>query len=99
MALQTTIRAYEANIDLTYHRVWGLQYVVNDQNAITVASYYDRDTREQERVNPTVFCQLETFFTDYDPSMTVVQAYEFLKTIEKFKDAIDVLDDGDGDLG
>lgn len=99
MALQTEIRAKEFNIPLIYHRVLALEFLVNEQNGITIASYYDKATREQERINPTVFKQVTTYFADYDPTMSIPQAYEWLKNnTTEFKDAADIWDDGDAEV-
>ena len=32
----------------------------------------------------------KTYETDYDPDMTIEEAYEFLKTLQEFKDAENV---------
>lgn len=37
-----------------------------------------------------VFIQTEYLNVDYDENMTIEDAYEYLKTLDKYKDAIDV---------
>lgn len=99
MALHTIFKSDQFNIDLTYHRIFGIHYVTNVQNCITVLSYRSKNAREEERDNPMVFKQNETFFADYDPSMTIEQAYKWLKNnVDKFKNAEDILDDDDKEV-
>lgn len=90
MALNKKVKAVEIDeLELSYHRIYNMMHVVNVQTCINVVSYRNEAAREEEKENPTVFRQCDTFFTDYTPDMTIEQAYEFLKTKDKFKDAED----------
>lgn len=75
-----------------YHRILFLQTTVNQQNSIAVLSYTNSDIREGEKKNSLShpYMQSKTYETNYDPDMTIEDAYEFLKTLPEFKDAIDV---------
>ncbi len=75
-----------------YHRILFLQTTVNQQNSIAVLSYVSSDVREGEKKNSSnrPYMRSKTYETDYDPDMTIEEAYEFLKTRPEFKDAEDV---------
>lgn len=75
-----------------YHRILFLQTTVNQQNSIAVVSYVSSDIREDEKKNSLSrpYMRSKTYETDYDPDMTIEEAYKFLKTLPDFKDAEDV---------
>ena len=75
-----------------YHRILFLQTTVNQQNSIAVLSYVSSDVREGVKKNSSnrPYMRSKTYETDYDPDMTIEEAYEFLKTRPEFKDAEDV---------
>ena len=65
-----------------YHRILFLQTTVNQQNSIAVLSKKNNSNRP--------YMRSKTYETDYDPDMTIEEAYEFLKTLQEFKDAENV---------
>lgn len=75
-----------------YHRILFLQTTVNQQNSIAVLSYVSSKVRDGEKKNNPnrPYMWSKTYETDYDPDMTIEEAYEFLKTLPEFKDAEDV---------
>lgn len=75
-----------------YHRILFLQTTVNLQNSIAVLSYVSSEVRDGEKKNNSnrPYMRSKTYETDYDPDMTIEEAYEFLKTLPDFKDAGDV---------
>lgn len=90
MALYKEI-TQDNGIILTYHRILFLHSTINMQNSIAALSYIDENAREQEKeglITPYIFS--ETFETAYNSEMTIETAYDFLKTIPKFKDAINI---------
>lgn len=75
-----------------YHRILFLQTTVNQQNSIAVLSYVSSEVRDGEKKNNSnrPYIQSKTYETDYNPDMTIEEAYEFLKTLPEFKDAENV---------
>ena len=75
-----------------YHRILFLQATVNQQNSIAVLSYVSSEVRDGEKKNNSnrSYMRSKTYETDYDPDMTIEEAYEFLKTLPEFKDAENV---------
>ena len=75
-----------------YHRILFLQTTENQQNSIAVLSYVSSEVRDGEKKNNSnrPYMKSKTYETDYDPDMTIEEAYEFLKTLPEFKDAEDV---------
>lgn len=91
MALQKDI-AQEDGVTTNYHRVLQLIQTVNRQNSITVLSYVNSSARDNEKssVMSQPYCRNITYEVPYDESMTIVSAYNYLKTLPQFEGAEDV---------
>jgi hypothetical protein len=90
MALYKEVRQ-EDGVRTSYHRILFLQSTVNQQNSIAVLSYTDEEARMFEQDNEyQPYRQAVTYEVDYDPNMTIEDAYEYLKTLEIFIGAEDV---------
>lgn len=91
MALYKEIRQ-DDGVVTKYHRILFLQTTVNRQNSIAVISYVDGIARsdEQNNVIAQPYKQSITYETDYDETMNIVKAYEYLKTLPQFEGAEDV---------
>lgn len=81
---------------VNYHRVVSVNVITNVQNIIEVAGYTSESKREEE-INAiangdkmNVYISTTFFNTDYDQTMTVEGAYDYLKTLPEFSDAEDV---------
>lgn len=91
MALKKEIRQ-DDGVVTNYHRILFLQSTVNRQNSIAVLSYVDEDAREGEK-NATIaqpYNVSDTYETDYNESMTIKTAYDYLKTLPQFEGAEDI---------
>ena len=75
-----------------YHRILYLQTTVNRQNSIVVLSYTDTDIRTSEKENELMepYRKAVTYETDYDETMNIETAYNYLKTLPQFEWAEDV---------
>lgn len=73
-----------------YHRILFLQTTVNSHISIAVLSYLNADSRQTEKESKQPYKAAVTYETAYDENMTIESAYEYLKTLEEFKDAEDV---------
>lgn len=88
-------------IVLTYHRVVSVNSITNMNSTIEVGSYLNKDEREKEREwyasSPkerlNVYISTTYYPTAYDKNLNVDSAYEYLKTLEDFADAEDVLEE------
>lgn len=91
MALYKSIRQNDG-VTTSYHRILYVMKTVNRQNSIAVTSYVDQDARvdEQSSVLAQPYCKALTYETEYDDTMTVEKAYDFLKTLPEFEGAEDV---------
>ncbi len=98
MALKKQIEL-ENGIITDYHRIVSLNSIVNSQNIIEVASYIDENKRNDEKEYyelddenkaMNVFIDTKYYNTDYDEEMNIKTAYNYLKTLDEFKDAEDV---------
>lgn len=90
MALYKEIRQNDG-VRTTYHRIMFLQQTVNKQNSIAVLSYTDEEARKFEQDSEyRPYRQSVTYEVDYDPTMTIEKAYEYLKTLDEFSDAKDI---------
>lgn len=97
MALSKRI-ALPNGVVTNYHRVVSVNAVTNIQNIIEVASYTSKAKRAAEHAaidageKADVFISTSILSAPYDQSMTVVSAYEWLKTLPEYEGATDVLD-------
>ena len=100
MAIKKEIEL-ENGIIVNYHRIVSINKITNDCNIIEVASYtsekqrnkekeYYKSIEEDKRMN--VFIETEYIRKDYSESEKIEECYEYLKTLDKFKDAKDVLE-------
>ena len=90
MALYKEIRQNDG-VRTTYHRIMFLQQTVNKQNSIAVLSYTDEEARKFEQDGEyRPYRKSVTYEVDYDDTMTVANAYEYLKTLDVFAGAEDV---------
>lgn len=90
MALYKEIRQADG-VRTTYHRIMFLQQTVNRQNSIAVLSYTDEEARRFEQDGEyRPYRQSVTYEVDYDPTMTIEKAYEYLKTLNVFVGATDI---------
>jgi hypothetical protein len=90
MALYKEIRQNDG-VRTTYHRIMFLQQTVNKQNSIAVLSYTDEEARKFEQDDEyRPYRKSVTYEVDYDPTMTVDKAYEYLKTLDVFTGAEDI---------
>ena len=85
MALGKEIKQ-DDGVTTTYHRILFIQITTNRQNSIAVFSYIDEESRQS--VHP--YCRAVTYETDYDETMTIEDAYNYLKTLPEFEGATDV---------
>ena len=90
MALYKEIRQNDG-VRTTYHRIMFLQQTVNKQNSIAVLSYTDEEARKFEQDGEyRPYRKSVTYEVDYDPTMTIDKAYEYLKTLDTFSGAADI---------
>lgn len=90
MALYKEIRQNDG-VRTTYHRIMFLQQTVNKQNSIAVLSYTDEEARKFEQDSEyRPYRKSVTYEVDYDPTMTIDKAYEYLKTLDEFVGATDI---------
>lgn len=90
MALYKEI-VQDDGVATNYHRILYLMETVNKQNSIAVLSYVDSTARENEKEEASrTYQRAVTYETDYDETMTIEKAYEWLKTIPEFSGALDI---------
>ena len=100
MALKKDI-TLDNGIVLNYHRIVAVYNVTNRSTMIEIASYLNQEQRNKEKVwyetdsndNMNVYIKSTMYNIDYDKNMNVDSAYEYLKTLDEFKDAEDVLEE------
>ncbi len=80
---------------VNYHRIVSINNITNVSTIIEVASYTSEEKREEEKVaiqnaqSIDVFIDTEYINKDYTENMTIEQAYDYLKTLDKFKSSED----------
>ena len=96
MALKKDI-TLENGIVLNYHRVVSVNSITNNSSIIEVASYINEKQREKEKEwyetnsqeDMNVFIDTKIYSKEYDKELNVDSAYDYLKTLDEFKDAED----------
>lgn len=85
----------EQGITTEYHRIVSVNSIVNICTIIEVCSYINKDKRAEEKEKiankqpMNIYNESDYINIAYDETMNVSKSYEYLKTIEKFKDGID----------
>lgn len=94
MAIKKEIEL-DNGIVINYHRIVSINKITNLQNIIEIASYTNISKREEEKEaiedgQPmNVFINTNYISTEYDKNLTIEDAYNYLKTSDKFKGAED----------
>lgn len=100
MAIKKEIEL-ENGIIVNYHRIVSINKITNNCNIIEVGSYTSEKQREKEKEyyncndeNKSMNVFIETSYVqkEYSEDETIEECYEYLKKIDKFKDAEDVLE-------
>lgn len=91
MALSKSIRQPDG-VMTNYHRIWYMMKTTNRQNSIAVLSYTDENSRDEEKTvgDFQPYKQSVTYEIPYDESMTIEDAYAYLKTLPEFEGAEDI---------
>ena len=100
MAIQKDM-ILDNGIALNYHRVVSVNNVTNQISIIEVAFYINEEQRNKEKQwyetksqsDMNVFIHTKYYSKEYDESLNVVNAYEYLKTLDEFKDAEDIFEE------
>lgn len=93
MALKKEI-ILDNGVTTNYHRIVSLNNIINICNIIEIASYTSEDKRNEEKLAiqnskaMDVFINTEYINKEYTENFTIKQAYEYLKSLDKFKNAI-----------
>ena len=86
-------------IVVNYHRIVSLNKITNHANIIEVASYTSQSKRQeeidslkqsietQEYVPINIFINTEYISKEYNETETIADAYDYLKTLEKYNGA------------
>ncbi len=82
---------------LKYHRIVDIKNILNDCTLIKIYSYYDEKTRKEEQkqkkyspYKETIYKEISVEKIPYNDSLTAENAYDYLKTLDKYKGAEDV---------
>ena len=97
MALKKQIEL-ENGIIVNYHRIVSINKITNSSIIIEVASYTSEEKRQEEieyynlteeNKSMNVFIDTTYLNKEYNETDTIKDLYDYLKTTEKFKDALD----------
>lgn len=80
---------------LNYHRIIGMNNIINDKTYITVGSYINKKQREKEQksdlpIDKQVFINYTIFDIKYNDEITPKEAYDYLKTTDMFENSEDI---------
>lgn len=78
-------------VKVNYHRVVSINKITNVQNIIEIASYTSKEKRQEEIEKSgqemNVFIHTSYISTEYNANINIENIYDYLKTLEQFKDA------------
>lgn len=83
-------------VRVNYHRIVSLNNITNVSTIIEVASYTSKDKREEEKkaienAEPmNIYIDTDYINKEYEEDFKIEQAYDYLKTLDKFKDSEDI---------
>lgn len=91
------LKAIELNngITVSYHRIVSINKITNHSTRLEIASYINKDKREQEREqwenreDITVYVHTEYISVEYDETSAIQDWYAYLKTTERYSGAED----------
>lgn len=96
MALLKAIKQ-QNGVVLNYHRIADIKNVVNDKTYIGVLSYVDEEEREKEKKQPKYSPNKPQIYVvsllipvEYNDTLTIEDAYEYLKTLPEFEGSEDI---------
>lgn len=95
MALSKNIELNNG-ITVNYHRVVSVNNITNQASIIEIASYTSSEKRDEEKSalennQPmNIFINTEYMNINYNKNLNVDNAYNYLKTLEKFSNSTDV---------
>ena len=88
-------------VAVNYHRIASINTITNVCNLIEVAAYTSKAKRIEEKtafasdgeaIEHNVFIDTSCISVPYDQTMTVVDAYDYIKTLPGYEGATDVLE-------
>ena len=84
-------------IPTEYHRIYNIENIINEKTVIKVYSYVNEEQRERDKNKPKysirtgdVYIAVSEEEIDYNDTLTVDDAYEYLKTLDKYSGAKDI---------
>ena len=82
-------------VSVNYHRIVRIQHEVNQETTVFVESYTSQAKRKEllKSETPDVYIFELPISREYDDTLTVPQAYAWLKTLDDFAKAEDVLEE------
>lgn len=95
MALKKKIEL-DNGVITNYHRIVSLNKIINKSNIIEVASYTDENKRAEEKTAlenseaMNVFIHTTYLQVPYAEDMTITEAYDYIKTLDNFKNSKDI---------
>lgn len=85
-------------ITVNYHRVVSVNNITNHASIIEIASYTSKEKRQEEKtalanhLPMNIFIHSDYMAIEYNPTLNVNSAYNYLKTLEKFSGYTDDLE-------
>lgn len=91
MALQKEIET-NTGIITNYHRILSINSIINKEIQIIVYSYANQNKRKEESIQQEeeIFNVIssEMITKEYEENFDIVKAYDYLKSLKKFENAI-----------
>ena len=97
MALKKEI-ILENGIPMNYHRISQINNIVNVGTQLIIFSYVNQEQRNREknkeiRYSDEIYKITDAVLISYNDTLKIEDAYEYLKTTDKYKDAEDIFEE------
>lgn len=99
MALKKDIEQ-ENGVILSYHRIAEIENIVNDSTKLKIISYVNQKQRQKE-INAGMYGDARIYIMtseeklNYNDTLSIKEAYNYLKTTDTYKGAEDVFEEDD----
>ena len=90
-------------VPMEYHRILQINNVVNSNTVLVIRSYINQEQRNREKYkeieySDDIYTSQDFALLPYNDTLTIREAYEYLKTTEKYEGAEDVFDEDDEEM-
>jgi len=87
----------DSGVTVNYHRIASIRNIINKASVIEVFAYTSKEKRDEEKEKMPkgepidLFIDTKYFGVPYDSKLDVTAAYDYIKSLDMYKDSTDDL--------